>query len=224
MRKNLILVIMVSLVGAICFSSGALGQNINKVLLIPREGNSANLDLMIKMEVNVMRDLLRKEGFEVDIATVSGSPIIGSAQKIEKVFRLSEVKPDTYAGVIMACMAVGMLPGPPVSPEAVAMVKRFITDEKPVAASANSSIILAEAGVLRGKKYAYATDPLHPEGPWIGTPPDSRFEDAIYSGTGVIQDGKIITSAICPQLNEYTGMQDGTTELTRKFIAVIRAK
>jgi putative intracellular protease/amidase len=224
MRKNLIFVIMVILVGAICFSSEALGQNINKVLLIPREGSSSDLDLMIKMEVGVMTDLLKKEGFEVDIATASGSPIIGPTQKIEKVLRLSEVKPDTYAGVIMACMAVGMLPGPPVSPDAVAMVKKVIADGKPVAASANSSIILAEAGVLKGKKYAYATDPLSPGIPWLGTPPDSRFEGAIYSGTGVVQDGKIITSAICPQLNRYTGMRDGTTELTTKFIAAIRAK
>jgi putative intracellular protease/amidase len=92
-----------------------------------------------------MTILLKGAGFEVDIATTSGQPMLGPTQKIEKVMRLSEVNLDNYVGVIMPCMAVGMFPGPPVSPEAVAIVKRALADGKPVAAAANSTIILAEA-------------------------------------------------------------------------------
>src|SRR4030042_491389 len=105
---------------------------------------------MIKMEVGVMTVLLKNAGFEMDIATTSGQPILGPTQKIEKVLRLSEINLDNYVGVIMPCMAVGMFPGPPVSPQAVAVVKKALSDGKPVAAAANSSIILAEAGVLKG--------------------------------------------------------------------------
>jgi putative intracellular protease/amidase len=213
---------MILLAEIVFFSSQALGQSSSKVLMIPREGYSTDLDLMIKMEVGVMTLLLKKAGFEVDIASTSGQAILGPTQKIEKVARLSEIKLDDYAGVIMPCMAVGMFPGPPVSPEAVAVVKKAFSDGKPVAAAANSSIVLAEAGLLRGKKFTYATDPLNPGPGYPRT--DRRFEGAIYSGPGVVQDGKIITSGVCPNIQRVSGMQDGTIELTQKFIAAIGSK
>jgi putative intracellular protease/amidase len=223
MRKISILAIMVFLAGVLSFPWSALGQSSSKVLMIPREGYSSDLDLMIKMEVGVMTTLLKRAGLEVDIATTSGQSILGPTQKIEKVARLSETNVDNYAGVIMPCMAVGMFPGPPVPPEAVAVVKKALSDGKPVAAASNSSSILAEAGVLKGKKFAYATDPLNP-GPEWPKRTDRRFEGAIYSGPGVVQDGKIITSGICPNLQRTMAMQDGTIELTQKLIAVIGSK
>ncbi len=222
MRKITVFAVMILLAGTISFSSQALGQESSKVLMIPREGYSADLDLMIKMEVGVMTILLKNAGFGVDIATTSGQPIVGPAQKIEKVLKLSEIDVGKYAGVIMPCMAVGMFPGPPVSPEAVAVVKKAVADGKPVAAAANSSIILADAGLLKGKKYAYIADPLKTTGTRKTT--DPRFVDAIYSGPGVVQDGKIITSGVCPNLEKMYGMQNGTIELTQKFIAAIGSK
>jgi putative intracellular protease/amidase len=223
MRIRRLLIFVIILAVAVSFTNQALGQALSKVLLIPREGSSSDLDLMIEKEVGVMVGLLKKEGIDVDIATASGRPMIGFTKKIENILKLSEIRLDTYAGAITACMAVGMLPGPSVSPEAVNAVKKIAGDGKPVAASANSSSILAEAGVLKDKKFAYATDPLAPGAGWAGSP-DPRYKDAIYSGTGVVQDGKIITSAICPMLHAMTGMPDGTPELTQKFIAALRAK
>ncbi len=223
MRRISIFAIMVILAGIISFSSQAFGQSGSKVLMIPREGYSSDLDLMIKMEIGVMTNLLKKAGFDVDIATTSGQPIIGPTQKIEKVARLSEIKLDDYAGVIMPCMGVGSFPGPSVSPETVAVVKKTLSDGKPVAAAANSSIILAEAGILKGKRYAFYTDPLTPGKEWSKRT-DQRFKGAIYSGTGVVQDGKIITSGVCPNLQRVFAMQEGTIELTRKFIAAIGSK
>ena len=140
--------------------SEAFGQNNRKVLMVLREGYSTDIDLAIKMEVGVMTKLLKNAGFDVDIATTSGQSILGPTQKIENVLRLSEINLDNYVGVIMPCMAVGMFPGPPVSPEAVAVVKKTLAEGKPVAAASNASIILADAGVLKGKKYAYYEDPL----------------------------------------------------------------
>jgi putative intracellular protease/amidase len=224
MRKISIFValMVIFMAGVISFSSQAFGQSARKVLMIPREGYSTDLDLVLKMEVGVMTILLKGAGFEVDTATTSGQPILGPTQKIEKVMRLSEVNVDNYVGVIMPCMAVGMFPGPPVSPEAVAIVKKALSDGKPVAAAANSSIILAEAGVLKGKKYAFLVDPLTTTETRKRT--DPRFIDAIYSGPGVVQDGKIITSGVCPNLERVYAMQNGTVELTQKFIAAISPK
>lgn len=223
MRTISILSLVVIMAAILSFSSQAFGQSSPKVLMIPREGYSNDLDLMIKMEVGVMTTLLKRAKFEVDIATPSGQPILGPTEKIEKVARLSEIKLDNYVGVIMPCMAVGMFPGPAVSPEAVALVKKALSDGKPVAANANASTILAEAGVLKGKRYAFITDPLKAL-PQTQMRTDSRFEGGIYSGPGVVQDGKIITSGVCPTLEKMTGMQNGTVELTNIFIAAIGSK
>ncbi len=65
-------------------------------------------------------------------------------------------------------------------------------------------------------------DPLKPEASW--EPTDRRYEGGIYSGDGVVQDGKIITSGVCPMLARNSGKQDGTVKLTETFIAAIRAK
>ena len=91
-----------------------------------------------------------------------------------------------------------------------------------MAAQFGSVIILAQAGILKGKKYAFASDPLK-------TTPrrkitDPRFVGAIYSGRGVVQDGNIITSGACPLLERAFGLPDGTTELTQTFIAQIKKK
>ena len=169
-----------------------------------------------------MKTLLKEAKLEVDIATSSGVSILGPTEKIEKVMQLSQIKLDNYVGVIMPCMAVGMFPGPPVSPEVVAIVKKALLDGKPVAAPIGSAIILAEAGVLKGKKYAFARDPLKTTPTQNIT--DSRFEGGIYSGPGVVQDGKIITSGACPYIERLYGLQDGTVELTKKLIAAIGSK
>ncbi len=230
MKKSVVPVLIILIMGVLLLLSShpimgpaeALGQSSKKVLMIPREGYSSDLDLMIKMEASVMTILLKRAGFQVDVATTSGQNISGHTEKIEKPLRLVDIKLDDYAGVIMPCMGVGAFPGPPVSPETVAIVKRAVMEGKPLAASTWSGIILAEAGVLKGKKYALPRDPLKTDANFKLT--DLRFEGAIYSGPGVIQDGKIITSGACPSMQKGFGMQDRTVELTQTFIKAIGPK
>lgn len=208
------------LLSLMMISAIAGAQNISKVLLIPREGESSNLDLMLTKEVGVMTDLLQRAGFKVVVANVSAQPIEGVIKKLKPDLKLSEVKVDDYAGFILPCMAVGLFPGPPVSPVAVSIVKQAIAKGKPVAAVLGAVYILAEAGVLKGKRYAFVDDPLNP----LPHPKDSRFEGAIYSGSGVVQDGNIITSGVCPFMEGLAGMHDCTPELTRAFIAKLGRK
>jgi putative intracellular protease/amidase len=208
------------LLSLVMISAIAGAQSISQVLLIPREGQSGDLDLMLKKEVAVMTDMLQKAGFKVVVANVSGQPIEGIIKKLKPDLKLSEVKVDDYAGVILACMAVGLFPGPPVSPGAVSIVKQAIAKGKPVAAVLGAVYILAEAGVLKGKRYAFVDDPLNP----LPHPKDSRFEGAIYSGPRVVQDGNIITSGVCPAVEGWMGMPDCTPELTRAFIAKLGRK
>ena len=224
MKKIAILLALVILVvtGVVSLESQVYGQSAKKVLMIPREGYSGDLDLMLKMEVGVMNLLLKRAGFQVDIATTSGFPILGSTEKIAKLSRLVDIKLDDYVGVIMPCMGVGAFPGPPVSQEAVAIVKKALADGKPVAASTWSTTILAEGGLLKGKKYAAAADPLKTTETRKIT--DLRYEGGIYSGPGVVQDGKLITSGACPTIEKAYGIQSRTVELTQAFIKEIGPK
>ena len=151
MRRMIILVtIMLLFVGGVLsFTSQVYGQSAQKVLMIPREGYTGDLDLMLKMELGVMNLLLKRAGFQVDIATTSGFPIVGNTEKIPKLSRLVDIKLDDYVGVIMVCMAVGAYPGPPVSQEAIAIAKKALADGKPVAASTWATTVLAEGGLLK---------------------------------------------------------------------------
>ena len=75
----------------------------------------------------------------------------------------------------------------PLPPEGTAIIKEAVAKGKPLAAQTGSVILMSQAGVLKGKKYALAK----------GWP---AIEGAIYSGDGIVQDGKIITSGVCPYM------------------------
>jgi hypothetical protein len=53
---------------------------------------------------------------------------------------------------------------------------------------------------------------------------EADFESSIYSGTGVIQDGIIITSGTFPWIAKEVGWQDSTPKLTQTLIETIKAK
>jgi putative intracellular protease/amidase len=187
--------------------------------MIIREGSSHDPDLMIKMEVGTMNVLLKKAGFGVDMASLSGQDISGPARKIEKLMRLSEVKLDDYVGVIIPCMGITE---PIASPEMVAMIKDALAKGKLVASVNGAVPVLAKAGVLKGKKYAFYAGPADSDfGKYFVI---TDLEGAIYSGQGVVQDGKIITCGGCPSSESNRGIQNRTFELTQTFIAAIRSK
>ncbi len=221
MRRIAIPVIVAILVatGVISLESQVYGQRDKKVLMIIREGSSSDPDLMIKMEVGTMNVLLKKAGFGVAMASLSGQDISGPARKIEKLMRLSEVKLDDYGGVIIPCMGVTE---PIASPEMVAMIKGALAKGKLVAASNGAVPVLAKAGVLKGRKYAFNAGPADSDFGKYFVIPD--LEGAIYSGQGVVQDGKIITCGGCPSSESNRGIQNRTFELTQTFIAAIGSK
>jgi len=228
-RLVIVMALVMSMAVCISFSSHyslglikAYAGGPPKVLMIPREGYSADIKLMLDKEVGVMKRLLRRAGFKVEVATASGATIVSPARDLKPDLKLVDVKTSDYVGFILPCMAVGGIPGPPVAPEAVAIVKQAIAEGKPVAAQFGSVIILAQAGILKGKKYTFASDPLKPY-PWRKFT-DPRFDGAIYSGRNTVQDGNIITSGACPFLDQRFGVPDQTTNLTKAFIASLKKK
>jgi putative intracellular protease/amidase len=195
---------VLAMLAAIQLSGCLSGPNVApKVLLYVRLG-SADAELMVTKELGVMMSMLEEAGLRVAVATPAGVLIKSASTIVEPDLKLEEVKVSRYAGFLLPCMAAGA-PGI-IEREAVEMVKEAVAQGKPVAAQYGSIFTLARAGLLAGRRYAFER-PAFPEG--------------IYGGTGVVQDGLVITSGTCPYKARETGRADGTPELTRMFIAAV---
>jgi putative intracellular protease/amidase len=181
-------------------------KSVPKILLIIKEG-SPQLEFMLTHEVGKMTEIIKQSGFEVVVATVSGEELKAGSITVKPDLKLGEVNIDEYAGFILPCMVVDMA-----SPEMISFVKAVADKVKPIAAQVGSVFILARAGILNGKKYAFVNDQSM----------DPDFKGALYSGDGVVQDGLIITSGTCPWMAKSTGRKDGTAELSNALIAVIK--
>ncbi|MBG0858906.1 MAG: DJ-1/PfpI family protein, partial [Bacteroidales bacterium] len=100
----------------------------------------------------------------------------------------------------------------------IEFVRKVVNEGKPIAAQTGAVLILAKAGVLNGKKFAFPKNEIDN--------PDMypEFKSGIYSGNGVVQDGNIITSGICPMMAKMNFGKDGTAELTQKLIQEIKTR
>ena len=181
-----------------------------KVLLFIRNG-SPDLEFMLKREVGVMKDVLERSGLKVTVATLDGSTLSAGSIKMQPDLKLADVNVADYAGFIMPCMAAETDSIENISPESVVLVKKAISAGKPVAAQLGAVVAMAQAGVLKGKKYAYSVEQQNP-----------NFAGAIYSGTGVVKDGLILTSGLCPYMARTRRMNDGTEQLTISLVEVIK--
>jgi putative intracellular protease/amidase len=183
-----------------------------KVLLFIKEG-SPELGYMLIYEVGKMSEILKQSGFNVKIATVSGDILKTDSVSLTPDIKLNDAKVDDYAGFIFPCMASNTI-----QPEAVAFVKKIANEGKPIAAQLGGILFLGEAGVLKGKKFAFKDEKDANPGMF------PMFNDAIFSGRGVIKDGNIITSGTCPMMAKAFGYKDGTAELTLALIDAIKGK
>jgi putative intracellular protease/amidase len=193
----------------------AYAQNAPKVLLFMRNAQkSGDLEYMLKKEVGVMKDTLEKSGYKVIVATLDGSSFTAGSTTVKADIKLADAKVAEYTGFILPCLAVPSYPAPPeVSPDATALVKNAVSAGKPVAAQTGSLWTLAEAGLLKGKKYAYAFEEKSP-----------YFAGATFAGTGVVRDGLIITSGICPYMALKTKDKDGTEPLALALAEAMKKK
>ena len=195
--------------------SFAYAQSTPKVLLFMRNAQkSGDLEYMLKREVGVMKDTLERSGYKVVVATLDGSSFTAGSTTVKADIKLADAKIADYAGFVLPCLAVPSYPAPPeVSPEAITLVKSAVSAGKPVAAQTGSLWTLAEAGLLKGKKYAYAFEEK-----------SSYFAGATFAGTGVVRDGLIITSGICPYMALKSNDKDGTEQLAQALVEAMKEK
>jgi putative intracellular protease/amidase len=183
-----------------------------KVLLFMRSG-SADLEYMLKNEAMVMKKTLERSGFKVVVATLDGSGFSSGSTTIKADVKLADANADDYAGFILPCMMVASYPEPEISPYAINLVKAFVTAGKPVAAQTGSLWTLAKAGVLKGKKYAYAFEEKH-----------AYFEGATFGGTDIVRDGLILTSGTCPHMARTLKIPDGSEKLALTLAEAMKEK
>lgn len=200
--------LFVTLLSFWSFASPLQSQDAPKALLFIR-GGSADWEFMLSREAGVIHRVLQEAGIEVDVATASGDPISAGSINFTPDLRLRDVVITDYSAFVLPCMAAGTY----VAPGAVVMVREAAAAGKLVAAEYNSAFTLAEAGLLKGKKYALGAevDPARYPG----------FEEAVYSGSGVVQDGNLITSGICPYMARQRGVPDQTEEFAGAIVDAI---
>jgi putative intracellular protease/amidase len=191
----------IQLVG--CSDKPTESLNRPQVLVFVRDG-SYDTEYMLTHEVGVMLSMLDEAGISAVVATQSDDSYRGSEPPLKSDILLQDVNVADYDGFLLPCMAAGKRDN--IADEAVAMVAEAAAQNKPIAAQHGSIFTLAEAGLLEGKHYAYVRN---------------TFPEGIYGGTGVVQDGNIITSGICSQDAHSTELPDGTPELTQKLIEAV---
>ena len=167
--KRLFILLLLTTVFASC------AKDTPKVLLFIRGDGlkSSALELMLTKEVGVMKEILEQSGFEVAVASVSGEPIVAGSTSLKPDLKLRDVYTTDYAGFILPCMADSSSP----TPETITTVWKAAAEGKPVAAQLGSVMTLAKAGLLIGKKYAFAVEVDLNEEIF------SDFKGGVYSGT-----------------------------------------
>jgi len=198
-RRCLVFIVAAILASLVILSCNSKG---NQILLMPREG-SIDLEMALIKESGVMITMLKDAGYKVTVATESGKPLEAKSITLKPDLKLSDVRVADYLGIIMPCMNAGIRPAPP---EALRIVQQAASLGLPIAAQRGSVLILNSAG-LRGERSESSTD-----------------LEWRYGGTGVFQNGMILTSGICPYYSWETGKPDGTVELTEKFIELLERR
>jgi len=203
---------MMAFASLLIFVHPAISQQGGKVLLIIRDVKFPDppiLEWAITKEAGVMREMLQKAGYVVEVASPTGESWGTPTNALKPDRKLSDVKVADYKGFVMPCLAIESTA---LHPDLAAVIKGAVEKGKPIAAQTGGVAVLAKAGVLSGKKYAVVGDATVPE-----------LRNGIYSGSGVVKDGKIITSGICPTMaREFNGMQDGTPKLMEALIAELK--
>jgi putative intracellular protease/amidase len=203
-------ILLLSIVGLAAPLSGGSAQDKPVVLLIARGDavyGATALERGIDKEANVIIRKLNEQGYAVEVATEDGKDLQAGGSKLKVDEKLADVKVTRYAGVIIPCMNNTTVPA-----SAVKIVQDMHGRGVPVAAQNGGVLILGAAGVLKERNYAISDDLK-----W-----DPTVQNGVLKGVGVVQDGDILTSGVCPAQAMKTGLKDGTDELVTTFAAMLK--
>lgn len=193
----------------------------NKVLIVlpaisEKAVDPVEIDYMLQKEVGVDVEMLKEAGFVPILASPTGKTL-GASHQITPDMKLADANVEDYAGIMFPSVAPASTAVTswvlPYAPEPIRVAQKAAALKKPIAAQVHGIFTLSIAGVMDGKQYAleYGLNKLGP------------VPYGIYKGEGVVQDGNIFTSGICPYLTLGTSKPDGTKELAQKFIDYLKS-
>lgn len=143
-------------------------------------------------------NIFENHGYKVDVASTRKGECVGMlGHKIYVNLTIDEVNPNDYVALV--------IPGGIGSKEylwnnkkLLELVREFYEENKTVAAICLSPVVLAEAGILKGKKATVFPDKEAIE--------ELKKYGAIYVDKGVVRDGKIVT-AKSPEYARLFGLE-----------------
>jgi protease I len=150
-----------------------------------------------QVELTEPRKALREAGAEVVVVSQKPGTIQGmnhdqKGDSIEVDTTLAEVTPDQFDGLV--------LPGGVANPDylrvdkqAVAFVRHFATNQKPIAAICHGPWTLIEADAVRGKKMTS----------WPSLQTDLRNAGATWTDEAMVRDTGLVTSRKPDDLKQF---------------------
>ncbi len=182
-----------------------------KILVIVRE-SSEKLEFMLRMEVLPILKTLADAGYTATTATDTGGMLKAGEIKFIPDISLGKVAIKEYRGVVIPCMAASMITKavrmPPLALEIIAGAGKL---GLPIAAEDCGVELLDKAGVLAGKRFTI--DPV-----LLTVAPSG-----IYQDKGVVRDGSLVTSRVCPFVELYYGTPTTMPEMMSVFISMLES-
>jgi transcriptional regulator GlxA family with amidase domain len=181
-----------------------------KVLVLLRESSEA-MNMMIENEFKPIEKALTKAGYIVETASETRKEIGTENSRMKSQFSINSVNIKEYIGVVIPCMAAGGTNNE-IPQGAIDLIITANNQGILLAAQQSGVILLGKAGILMNKKFTIVEESK------------DLIQGGIYQGTGVVQDGNITTSGICPYLHSETSAKDGTLEMINLFIKQLKRK
>ncbi|ACX72635.1 intracellular protease, PfpI family [Methanocaldococcus vulcanius M7] len=183
LKLILIALIITTLLSSMCTSSPNEKREImsnKKVLMVIAPKDFRDEELFEPMAV------FEANGLKVDVVSTKKGTCIGMlGNKITVNKTINEVNPNEYVAIVIPG-GIGSKEYLWNNTELLSLVKKFYEDHKVVAAICLSPVVLARAGILKGKKATVFPDPEAIE--------ELKKYGAIYEDKGVVVDGNIITA------------------------------
>ena len=207
MRQGKVVLCFVML--AILLISDMPAESKGKVLVIVREG-SEKLEFMLRMEVAPILKKLTDAGYMAITATDTGGALKVGEIRFFPDISLGKVVIKEYRGIVIPCMAASMITKTVRMPQrALELVASAGKLGLPIAAEDCGVELLDKAGILSGKRFTI--DPV-----LLTVAPSG-----IYQDKGVVRDGMLVTSRVCPFIELYYGTPTTMPEMMRIFISML---
>ncbi|MEO2117513.1 MAG: DJ-1/PfpI/YhbO family deglycase/protease [Methanocaldococcus sp.] len=183
MKRLAVILITLALVSSMCITKSnekRESMENKKVLMVIAPKDFRDEELFEPMAV------FESNGLKVDVVSTKKGECVGMlGNKITVEKTIYEVNPDDYVAIVIVG-GVGSKEYLWNNTKLIELVKEFYNKNKVVSAICLSPVVLAKAGILKGKKATVYPAPEAIE--------ELKKAGAIYEDRGVVVDGNVVTA------------------------------